>query len=79
MGKCIIIKNNYFQWGWGVSESVQNQVHTIDYKRGVRDSGFKFQTDLGFRIQISNMAGFNIHVQMSHYPHLSQFNLRTAS
>ena len=31
-------------------------------KRGVWDSGFKFQTDQGFRIQISNRAGFRIQI-----------------
>ena len=31
MGKCIIIKKITSKVGGGVSESVQNQVHTIDY------------------------------------------------
>ena len=32
MGKCIIIKKITSKGGGGVSESVQNQVHTIDYQ-----------------------------------------------
>ncbi len=34
------------------------------WKRGVWDSGFKFQTGPGFRIQISNRAGFRIQISV---------------
>ncbi len=34
---------------------------------GVWDSGFKFQTGTGFRIQISNRAGFRSQISFSQY------------
>ncbi len=43
------------------------------WKRGVWDSGFKFQTGMGFRIQISNRAGFRIQISVRQYVVLSKF------
>ena len=43
------------------------------WKRGVWDSGFKFQTGTGFRIQISNRAGFRIQISVCQYVVLSKF------
>ncbi len=34
------------------------------WKRGCWDSGFKFQTGMGFRIQISNRVGFRIQISV---------------
>ncbi len=50
-------------WGFFLHE-IYCFRHSIvgPWKRGVWDSGFKFQTDMGFRIQISNRAGFRIQI-----------------
>ena len=41
-------------------------------EEGVWDSGFKFQTGTGFRIQISNRVGFRIQISVCQYVVLSK-------
>ncbi len=58
-GNVLCVGSPYFSWF-----SLRQWIVLGSWKRGVWDSGFKFQTDMGFRIQISNRAGFGIQISI---------------
>ena len=79
--KFLVVQSHWYKrinsliFPWTCQSDESNTTTLGPCKGGSRDSGFKFQTDQGFWIQISNRAGFWIQIsnrlrfwiQISHF------------